>query len=126
MLHGPDILYERFCLRVCLFVSFSISLCAFEQIIQVNLTAEELRQVTPGATLDFTYSIHWEETNIPFRKRFDRYLDNSFFEHQVRNGQELQAWSSAVRWQGDQYLRRLKKPGVHLLHPLGKDKHLFR
>lgn len=39
--------------------------------------------MTPGATLDFTYSVRWEETKIPFRKRFDRYLDNSFFEHQV-------------------------------------------
>eukprot|EP00475_Leptophrys_vorax_P028769 TRINITY_DN41862_c0_g1_i1.p1 TRINITY_DN41862_c0_g1~~TRINITY_DN41862_c0_g1_i1.p1 ORF type:complete len:623 (+),score=67.04 TRINITY_DN41862_c0_g1_i1:89-1870(+) len=54
-----------------------------DQIIQVNLTSESPRPVTPGTTLEFTYSVKWEPTDIPFRKRFDRYLDYNFFEHQI-------------------------------------------
>ncbi|CAI5470270.1 unnamed protein product, partial [Closterium sp. Yama58-4] len=54
-----------------------------DQIIQVNLTSESPRPVTPGTNLEFTYSVKWEQTDIPFRKRFDRYLDYNFFEHQI-------------------------------------------
>eukprot|EP00897_Mesotaenium_endlicherianum_P009813 jgi/Mesen1/8860/ME000053S08260 len=54
-----------------------------QQIIQVNLTAENPRPITPGTTLEFTYSVKWEATTIPFVKRFDRYLDYNFFEHQI-------------------------------------------
>lgn len=54
------------------------------QIIQVNLTSETPRPVTAGTALEFTYSVKWEATDIPFRKRFNRYLDYNFFEHQVR------------------------------------------
>eukprot|EP00270_Netrium_digitus_P021509 TRINITY_DN921_c0_g1_i1.p1 TRINITY_DN921_c0_g1~~TRINITY_DN921_c0_g1_i1.p1 ORF type:complete len:593 (-),score=100.18 TRINITY_DN921_c0_g1_i1:257-2035(-) len=54
-----------------------------EQIIQVNLSPENPRPITPGTTLEFTYSVKWEPTNIPFHKRFDRYLDYNFFEHQI-------------------------------------------
>lgn len=53
------------------------------QIIQVNLTSETPRPVTAGSLLEFTYSVKWEPTDIPFRKRFNRYLDYNFFEHQV-------------------------------------------
>ncbi|XRB06730.1 transmembrane 9 superfamily member [Pycnococcus provasolii] len=53
------------------------------QIIQVNLTSENPRPLTPGTTLEFTYSVRWESTAIPFRRRFERYLDYNFFEHQI-------------------------------------------
>ena len=56
------------------------------QIIKVNLTSQDARPLTPGAKLDFTYSVRWVPTRIPFAKRFERYLDYSFFEHQVRGG----------------------------------------
>ena len=56
------------------------------QIIQVNLTSENPRPVTPGTQLEFTYSVKWEATDIPFHKRFNRYLDYNFFEHQVGRG----------------------------------------
>ncbi|GJP37293.1 hypothetical protein CLOM_g6127 [Closterium sp. NIES-68] len=54
-----------------------------DQIIQVNLTSESPRPVTPGTNVEFTYSVKWEQTDIAFRKRFDRYLDYNFFEHQI-------------------------------------------
>mmetsp|Transcript_47439 Transcript_47439/g.151954 ORF Transcript_47439/g.151954 Transcript_47439/m.151954 type:complete len:597 (-) Transcript_47439:85-1875(-) len=54
-----------------------------EQIIQVNLTSENPRPLAPGTTLEFTYSVKWEPTSIPYAKRFERYLDYNFFEHQI-------------------------------------------
>lgn len=54
------------------------------QIIQVNLTSENPQPLKSGSALDFTFSVEWEATPIPFARRFERYLDYSFFEHQVR------------------------------------------
>lgn len=54
------------------------------QIIQVNLTSSKPMPVKEGARLDFTYTVHWVQTATPFARRFERYLDYSFFEHQVR------------------------------------------
>lgn len=62
--------------------SFDISYNA-DQIIQVNLTSENPQPVEPGKVLEFTYSVKWEQTIIPFPKRFERYLDYNFFEHQI-------------------------------------------
>jgi hypothetical protein len=53
------------------------------QIIQVNLTSDVPKPLTPGTSLEFTYSVRWEASTIPFAKRFERYLDYNFFEHQV-------------------------------------------
>lgn len=36
-----------------------------------------------GSTIKFTYSVNWVETAMPFAQRFNRYLDHSFFEHQI-------------------------------------------
>lgn len=36
-----------------------------------------------GATLQFSFSVVWTPSNLRFSERFDRYLDESFFEHQV-------------------------------------------
>jgi len=54
-----------------------------EQIIQVNLTSDVPKPLTPGTSLEFTYSVRWEASTIPFAKRFERYLDYNFFEHQI-------------------------------------------
>ena len=54
------------------------------QIIQVNLTSEDLQPITPGSKVEFTYSVTWAETSIHFTRRFERYLDYNFFEHQVQ------------------------------------------
>jgi hypothetical protein len=59
-------------------------LCSFSlQIIQVNLTQENLQPIKVGKSLELTYAVEWVETNITFARRFDAYLDYPFFEHQV-------------------------------------------
>lgn len=35
------------------------------------------------ADIDFTYSVVWVPTEKPFARRFERYLDFHFFQHQV-------------------------------------------
>lgn len=52
-------------------------------IIHVNLTSENPAAIETAANLEFTYSVNWIESDIPFAKRFERYLDYSFFEHQI-------------------------------------------
>lgn len=49
----------------------------------VNLTSENPQALREGATLDFTYAVKWEPTDIRFARRFERYLDYNFFEHQI-------------------------------------------
>ncbi|KAK9810909.1 hypothetical protein WJX73_007474 [Symbiochloris irregularis] len=53
------------------------------RIIQVNLTSLELQPLKVGAPLEFTYSVEWVPTTIQFSRRFERYLDYNFFEHQI-------------------------------------------
>ncbi|CAA6668422.1 unnamed protein product [Spirodela intermedia] len=54
-----------------------------DQIIHVNLTQGGAKHLEVGKGLDMTYSVKWIETDIPFAKRFDVYLDYPFFEHQI-------------------------------------------
>eukprot|EP01059_Diplonema_ambulator_P002702 TRINITY_DN12349_c0_g1_i1.p1 TRINITY_DN12349_c0_g1~~TRINITY_DN12349_c0_g1_i1.p1 ORF type:complete len:589 (+),score=207.79 TRINITY_DN12349_c0_g1_i1:44-1768(+) len=54
-----------------------------DQIVLVNLTAENKVAVREGIELEFTYSVEWEESRIKFDNRFRRYLDESFFEHNI-------------------------------------------
>lgn len=53
------------------------------RVIEVNLTSENLKPIKAGVQLDFSFSVKWTPTNKPFHNRFDRYLDNNFFEHQI-------------------------------------------
>ena len=53
------------------------------QIIEVNLTSEDPVEAKADATLDFSYKVEWKKTDKQFRNRFNRYLDYSFFEHQI-------------------------------------------
>src|SRR5271169_74461 len=53
------------------------------QVIEVNVTTENPVLVEPSATLTFTWSAQWFPTSVPFDRRFDKYLDYSFFEHQI-------------------------------------------
>ena len=74
------------------------------QIIHVNLTSENPQPLRGGSTLEFTYSVTWQSTDIPFSKRFDRYLDYNFFEHQVGGwmggwvggGGSTAAWGASI------------------------------
>ena len=54
-----------------------------ERIIHVNLTSENPVALTPGSQIEFSYSVDWVPTDITFGRRFDRYLDYDFFEHQI-------------------------------------------
>ncbi|KAG2300976.1 hypothetical protein Bca52824_037448 [Brassica carinata] len=54
-----------------------------DQIIHVNLTQDNPRPLEAGRTVDLTYSVQWISTNITFPRRFDAYLDNPFFKHQI-------------------------------------------
>eukprot|EP00798_Chlamydomonas_sp_ICE-L_P018867 gene18867-25423_t len=54
-----------------------------DKIIQVNLTSDNPVAVVDGAQLQFTYSVNWVPSTIPFARRFDRYLDYNFFEHKI-------------------------------------------
>eukprot|EP01100_Stratorugosa_tubuloviscum_P003354 TRINITY_DN180_c3_g1_i1.p1 TRINITY_DN180_c3_g1~~TRINITY_DN180_c3_g1_i1.p1 ORF type:complete len:582 (+),score=176.99 TRINITY_DN180_c3_g1_i1:78-1823(+) len=61
---------------------FSISLNG-PNIIEVNLTSDNPVLIDSSSKITFTYSVSWHSTNTPFRDRFHKYLDNSFFEHQI-------------------------------------------
>ncbi len=54
-----------------------------DQIIEVNLTSENPEPINVGQTLQFTYTVKWHKTDKPFDGRFDRYLEDDFFEHKV-------------------------------------------
>jgi len=59
-----------------------------ERIIEVNLTSEDPVQLLPVGSgeeteIKMTYSVTWEESDRGFKKRFSRYLDFGFFEHQI-------------------------------------------
>lgn len=53
------------------------------QIIQVNLTSDMPVLIREGATLELTYSVKWAPTLVSFDKRFEKYLDSTFFEHKI-------------------------------------------
>lgn len=53
------------------------------RVIEVNLTSENPIAIAPNSKITFTYSVSWHLTNTLFEDRFDKYLDDSFFEHQI-------------------------------------------
>jgi transmembrane 9 superfamily member 3 len=57
-----------------------------DQIVDVTLTCDERMQLSLESRIDFTYSVSWRETDVEFSKRFDKYLDPTFFQHHVRSG----------------------------------------
>ena len=54
-----------------------------DRVVAVNLTAENPVPISKGADVEFTYSVEWRPSATPFNKRFERYLDSNFFEHQI-------------------------------------------
>ena len=71
------------------------------QIIQVNLTSDNPVAIKDGAKLDFTYTVNWLPTQVPFARRFERYLDHSFFQHKA----SVQWGGWAVCWKYAQLMR---------------------
>jgi transmembrane 9 superfamily protein 3 len=63
-------------------MKFSISYNG-DRIIEVNLTSDDRVIIEQDTPIKFTYSVNWYPTDIPFEKRFNKYLDNNFFEHQI-------------------------------------------
>lgn len=53
------------------------------RIVAVNLTAQNLVPIQLGKTYAFTYSVSFAHVDREFEHRFDRYLDDSFFEHKI-------------------------------------------
>ena len=54
-----------------------------QNVIQVNLTSGAPVKVAVDMDVVFSYSVKWKKTQDAFQDRFSRYLDYSFFEHQI-------------------------------------------
>mmetsp|Transcript_27326 Transcript_27326/g.55847 ORF Transcript_27326/g.55847 Transcript_27326/m.55847 type:complete len:588 (-) Transcript_27326:47-1810(-) len=54
-----------------------------DRVIEVNLTNENPMPLTLNSKLAFSYDVSWFETDKKFSHRFNRYLDQDFFEHQI-------------------------------------------
>eukprot|EP01121_Diplochlamys_sp_Union-15-3_P017744 TRINITY_DN6313_c0_g1_i1.p1 TRINITY_DN6313_c0_g1~~TRINITY_DN6313_c0_g1_i1.p1 ORF type:complete len:581 (-),score=37.24 TRINITY_DN6313_c0_g1_i1:19-1761(-) len=55
-----------------------------DRIVDIKLNPEEPVEVKVGAVLNFTYSAVWLADNEKeYEHRFDKYLDDTFFEHQI-------------------------------------------
>uniref|UniRef100_A0A183BKN8 Transmembrane 9 superfamily member n=1 Tax=Globodera pallida TaxID=36090 RepID=A0A183BKN8_GLOPA len=53
------------------------------QIVLADVVAESRRELKPNQELSFTYEVSWKQSDVNFDKRFERYLDPSFFQHRI-------------------------------------------
>ncbi|XP_073252380.1 transmembrane 9 superfamily member 3-like [Porites lutea] len=54
-----------------------------DQIVDVTLTSESKTKLSPNAKISFTYEVKWTEMRVEFARRYDKYLDPSFFQHRI-------------------------------------------
>lgn len=54
-----------------------------DQIVDVSLTSESKTKLTPNSKISFTYEVKWVESKVEFARRYDKYLDPSFFQHRI-------------------------------------------
>ncbi|GMH99463.1 hypothetical protein TrLO_g5852 [Triparma laevis f. longispina] len=54
-----------------------------DRIVEVNMTSDGLEPIEVGHELEFSLTVTWEKSTKSFHNRFERYLDNEFFEHQI-------------------------------------------
>lgn len=54
-----------------------------KQIVDINLVQERKELLAVGAKIKFTYEVNWKQSDTPFEKRFNKYLDPNFFQHRV-------------------------------------------
>lgn len=47
------------------------------------MTSDVRVALAPGASISFTYEIVWKPSDVEFDKRFEKYLDPTFFQHRV-------------------------------------------
>uniref|UniRef100_A0A914RGY4 Transmembrane 9 superfamily member n=1 Tax=Parascaris equorum TaxID=6256 RepID=A0A914RGY4_PAREQ len=53
------------------------------QIVDVNVTSDVRVPLLPNAEISFSYEVMWKPSDVEFDRRFDKYLDPSFFQHRV-------------------------------------------
>ncbi|KAM3726443.1 Transmembrane 9 superfamily member [Dirofilaria immitis] len=53
------------------------------QIVDINVTSDIRVSLTPGASIPFTYEVVWKTSGVDFDKRFEKYLDPTFFQHRI-------------------------------------------
>lgn len=49
----------------------------------MDVIAEDKKEIHPNMDLEFTYEVIWKQSEVTLDKRFERYLDPSFFQHRV-------------------------------------------
>ena len=54
-----------------------------DQIVDVNLTSDAKVKLVQGEKLSFTYQVHWKQSHVVFQRRYEKYLDPSFFQHRI-------------------------------------------
>lgn len=47
------------------------------------MTSDVRVSLAPGASISFTYEVVWKSSDVEFDKRFEKYLDPTFFQHRV-------------------------------------------
>jgi len=67
-----------------------------DRIVQVNLTSEAPRPIVDGAELTFSFAVQWHQSETTFEDRFRRYLDYSFFEHQIHSFSILNSFMMVI------------------------------
>ena len=84
------------------------------QIIQINLTSESPQPIVSGSALTFTYSVQWKPTPIQFARRFERYLDYNFFEHQARRARGGRGAALSLFFSGARTLLNALPASMHV------------
>ncbi len=80
----PDAPHEVAEGNLYLYTHFKFSFSYNEnQIVEVALESDLLVKVQPGVEFPMYYSVSWTQSDVEFEKRFDKYLDYDFFEHQI-------------------------------------------
>jgi transmembrane 9 superfamily protein 3 len=54
-----------------------------DRIIEIKVVTEDPVTLKAGVSIELFYSVEWVKSEIEFEHRFDKYLDNKFFEHQI-------------------------------------------
>eukprot|EP00658_Telonema_sp_P-2_P001788 TRINITY_DN1066_c0_g4_i2.p1 TRINITY_DN1066_c0_g4~~TRINITY_DN1066_c0_g4_i2.p1 ORF type:complete len:400 (+),score=73.32 TRINITY_DN1066_c0_g4_i2:47-1246(+) len=91
----PDDQHSRGTHRIYTHMKFDIAYNN-DRIVQVNLTSGEPRPLEVGSSLSFSYSTHWHESDVQFEDRYRRYLDYSFFEHQIHSFSILNSFMMVI------------------------------
>ena len=54
-----------------------------DQIVDFNVTAGKRVKLVEGETVHFTYEVEFKTSDVDYAKRFEKYLDPTFFQHRV-------------------------------------------